>query len=184
MKIGYIRVSSITQNTVRQLDGLELDKTFTDKCSGSTTTRPQLDAMKEFAREGDAVFVHDISRLARNIADLIDLIKFFNDKGVAVHFVKEHLAFSADSSNPMNNLMLNLLGSVYQFEREMILERQREGIAKAKEAGKYKGGRNTIDRDSVAECLNSGLSIRKTATKLGIAPASVQRIKNELPKNV
>jgi DNA invertase Pin-like site-specific DNA recombinase len=133
MKLGYIRVSTIEQNTARQLDGIELDKRFEDKCSGSNSERSSLNQLKDFAREGDCILVHDISRLARNISDLIELIKFFNNKLVSIQFVKESLIFSHDSSNPMNNLMLTLLGAVYQFEREMMLERQREGIAKAKE---------------------------------------------------
>jgi DNA invertase Pin-like site-specific DNA recombinase len=179
MKLGYIRVSTIEQNTIRQLDDLELDKRFEDKCSGSNTERPALNQLKDYAREGDTVLVHDISRLARNISDLIELIKFFNNKLVTIHFSKENLTFSHDSSNPINNLMLTLLGAVYQFEREMILERQKEGIAKAKLAGKYKGKPNTIDRQSVWELLDQGISIRKVAFELGISPVSVQKIKFE-----
>lgn len=125
------------------------------------------------------MLVHDISRFARNIEDLIQLIKFFNKKDVSVHFSKENLIFSANSSNPMNNLMLTLLGAVYQFEREMMLERQREGIAKAKLAGKYKGKPNTINRQSVWDLLDQELSIRKVAVELGISPVSVQKIKFE-----
>lgn len=179
MKLGYIRVSTIEQNTVRQLDGIELDKRFEDKCSGSNSDRPALNQLKDYGREGDKVLVHDISRLARNIEDLINLIKFFNDKLVTVHFVKENLIFSHDSANPINNLMLNLLGAVYQFEREMMLERQREGIAKAKLAGKYRGKPNTIDRQPVWDLLDQGLSIRKVAAELDISPVSVQKIKFE-----
>jgi DNA invertase Pin-like site-specific DNA recombinase len=179
MKLGYIRVSTIEQNTIRQLDGLELDKRFEDKCSGSNTERPALNQLKDYAREGDTILVHDISRLARNISDLIELIKFFNHKLVTIHFSKENLIFSHDSSNPINNLMLTLLGAVYQFEREMILERQKEGITKAKLAGKYKGKPNTIDRQSVWGLLEQGLSIRKVANELSISPVSVQKIKFE-----
>jgi len=179
MKLGYIRVSTIEQNTARQLDGLELDKVFEDKCSGLNSDRPALNLLKDYAREDDTILVHDISRLARNISDLIELIKFFNNKLVSVQFAKENLIFTHDSSNPINNLMLTLLGAVYQFEREMILERQREGIAKAKEEGKYKGKPNTIDRESVWDLLDQGLSIRKVAKELGISPVSVQKIKFE-----
>ena len=179
-RIGYIRVSTADQNSIRQLDGVELDKVFEDKCSGSNTNRPALQRMKEFVREDDIVIVHDISRLARNIEDLIQLIKYFNELGATVEFKKESLIFTADDSNPMNNLMLTMLGAVYQFEREMLLERQREGIAKAKEAGKYKGGKKQVDRDEVKRCIDDGMSVRKTAEHLGIAPATVQRIKKEL----
>ncbi|GAW97628.1 MULTISPECIES: recombinase family protein [Colwellia] len=179
MKLGYIRVSTIEQNTARQLDGIELDKRFEDKCSGSNSDRPALNQLKDYAREGDTVLVHDISRLARNIEDLINLIKFFNDKHVTIQFVKENLIFSHDLSNPINNLMLTLLGAVYQFEREMILERQKEGIAQAKLAGKYKGKPNTINRQAVWALLDQDLSIRKVAKELGISPVSVQKIKFE-----
>jgi len=179
MKLGYIRVSTIEQNTARQLDGLELDKKFEDKCSGSNTERPSLNQLKDYAREGDTVLVHDISRLARNISDLIELIKFFNNKLVTIHFSKENLTFSHDSSNPINNLMLTLLGAVYQFEREMILERQKEGIAKAKLAGKYKGKPKTIAREPIWDLLDRGVSIRKVSKELGISPVTVQKIKFE-----
>jgi len=179
MKLGYIRVSTIEQNTVRQLDGIELDKRFEDKCTGSNSDRPALNQLKDYAREGDIVLVHDISRLARNISDLIELIKFFNRKHVSIEISNENLIFTHDSSNPINNLMLTLLGAVYQFEREIILERQKEGIAKAKLAGKYKGKPNTIERQPVWDLLDQGLSIRKVAKELRISPVSVQKIKFE-----
>jgi len=174
--IGYVRVSTVDQNTERQLDGTTLDKVFTDKCSGKDTNRPQLNALLEYVREGDEVHVHDISRMARNVADLIELIKHMNTQGVTVHFHKEGLTFTGEQ-NAMQELMLGVLGSVYQFERSMLLERQREGIQKAKEAGKYKGRPQEIDREKVLELLAGGLSIRKTATELGISISTVQRLK-------
>lgn len=175
-RIGYIRVSTADQNTERQLDGRELDKVFTDKCSGKDTNRPQLKALLEYVREGDEVHVHDISRMARNVADLIELIKQLNTNSVSVHFHKEALIFTGEQ-NAMQELMLGVLGSVYQFERSMLLERQREGIQKAKQAGKYKGRPQAIDRDKVVEMLACGVSIRKTASQLGISVSSVQRAK-------
>lgn len=178
--LGYIRVSTLEQNTVRQLDSVAIDRQFVDTCSGSTQNRPALAELKAYCRDGDTVVVHDISRLARNIADLIELINFFNTKGVTVEFKKEAMKFTADQSNPMNTLMLNLLGSVYQFEREMMLERQREGIAKAKTAGKYKGRSLSISATDVIERLGRGMSIRKIATELGISTTTVQKIKKSL----
>ncbi|MCW3171667.1 recombinase family protein [Shewanella sp. FYR11-62] len=175
--IGYIRVSTTDQNTVRQLDAIRLDKIYTDTCSGSTVERPALIELKGYCRSGDTVVVHDISRLARNIEDLISLIRFFNDKGVVVQFLKEAMIFTTDQSNPMNTLMLNLLGSVYQFEREMMLERQREGIAKAKSAGKYKGRPLSVKPAEVLTLLSEGMSIRKIANQLGISTTTVQKIK-------
>lgn len=174
MKLLYVRVSTTEQNTARQL--IKADKVFEDKCSGSTTQRPQLDLLKEFARDGDTVMVHDISRLARNIRDLIELIEFFNNKGVSVEFQKEAMTFTADSKNPMNQLMLNLLGSVYQFEREMMLERQREGIAKAKADGKYKGRGVTVDYKLIEQHIKQGLSVRKTCEVTGYSLSTVAKV--------
>ncbi|ACK46316.1 Resolvase domain protein [Shewanella baltica OS223] len=178
--LGYIRVSTVEQNTVRQLDGVSIDRHFIDTCSGSTQERPALLELKAYCRDGDIVVVHDISRLARNIADLIELIKFFNAKGVAVEFKKEGMTFTVDQSNPMNTLMLNLLGSVYQFEREMMLERQREGIAKAKSVGKYKGRSLSVSTTEIIERLRQGMSIRKIASELGISTTTVQKIKKSV----
>ena len=178
-QIGYIRVSTVDQNTDRQLDDMELDKVFTDKCSGKDTNRPALKEMMDYTRAVDTIHCHDISRMARNLGDLIEIIKTLNAKGVSVKFHKENLLFSGDESNPMNELMLNLLGSVYQFERSMLLERQREGIAKAKAEGKYKGGKNTVDRKAVLDKRDSGLSIRKIAQELKLSPTTVHKILHE-----
>lgn len=177
-RVGYKRVSTLDQNTERQLDGVELDKVFEDKCSGSNTNRPQLIALLDYVREGDEVYVHDISRMARNLDDLIRLIKQMNQEGVSVRFMKENLTFTGQD-DPMQELMLSLLGAVYQFERSMMLERQKEGIQKAKAAGKYKGRPNSVNRGAVMNLLNQKVSIRKTAEKLGISPSTVQRIKAE-----
>ncbi|AHY42255.1 recombinase family protein [Stutzerimonas decontaminans] len=174
--VGYIRVSTVDQNTERQLDGLTLDKVFEDKCSGKDANRPALNALIEYVREGDTVVVHDISRMARNLEDLLQLVKAFNKRGVAVRFNKEGLSFTGEA-NPMQELMLSMLGAVYQFERSMMLERQREGIQQAKAAGKYKGGKARIDSESIKEALISGLSIRKAAESLGVGISTVQRVK-------
>ncbi|WP_208380103.1 recombinase family protein [Psychromonas algarum] len=178
MLLSYIRVSTVEQNDDRQL--IEADKTFTDKVSGSTTDRAELNNLKDFARLGDTVTVHDISRLARNIKDLIDIIEFFNSKGVAVEFRKEAMTFTADKKNPMNQLMLNLLGSVYQFEREIMLERQKEGIAKAKAKGVYKGRKPTVDYALIEQHLNNGLSIRKTVAETGYSLGTVAKVSKKL----
>lgn len=174
--VGYIRVSTVDQNTERQLDGLTLDKVFEDKCSGKEANRPALNALIEYVREGDTVVVHDISRMARNLEDLLQLVKAFNKRGVAVRFNKEGLSFTGEA-NPMQELMLSMLGAVYQFERSMMLERQREGIQQAKAAGKYKGGKARVDSESIKEALISGLSIRKAAESLGVGISTVQRVK-------
>lgn len=179
-KIGYIRVSTVEQNTDRQLADLELDKVFEEKVSAKTANRPQLLQMLEHIREGDEVFVHDISRLARNIEDLHRLVKEIMSKGCAIHFQKENLHFTGDKTDPTQELLLSMLGAVYQFERSILLERQREGIALAKQAGKCKGRPKKIDNHEIRRILAEGNSISKTAELLGVSMSSVQRAKREM----
>lgn len=150
-KVGYIRVSSESQNTDRQLIELVLDKTFTEKVSGKSTDRPALQSLLEFIREGDEVFVHSLDRLARNLQDLLFLTKQITGKGASINFVKENLSFKAGDSDPMANLLLGVLGSFAEFERSLILERQKEGIAIAKAKGAYKGRKPALTIDMVAE---------------------------------
>ena len=140
-KIGYTRVSTWEQNTARQLVGVALDRVFEEKASGKNIdARPVLQEMLDYIREGDEVYVHSMDRLARNLKDLLTLVTTITDKGVTLHFVKENLTFEAkEKASPFNKLLLGLLGSVAQFERELLLERQREGIAQAKARGAYKG---------------------------------------------
>ncbi|MBQ3059541.1 MAG: recombinase family protein [Desulfovibrio sp.] len=149
--IGYIRVSTIDQNTERQLDGVTLDKTFTDTCSGKDTRRPQLAACLEFLREGDTLHVHSIDRLARNLQDLLRIIENLNARQIAVSFHKERLNFSGTGDDPFQQLQLQVIGAVAQFERAMIRERQREGIAIAKTQGKYKGRKPSLNAEQIAQ---------------------------------
>ena len=138
MNIAYVRVSTVEQNEARQLEALEkhnIDKWFTEKVSAKNTDRPQLKAMIEFAREGDTIYIHDFSRLARSTADLLKLVEQLTAKGVHLVSNKENL----DSSTPTGKLMLTVIGAINEFERTNLLERQREGIAIAKREGKYKG---------------------------------------------
>lgn len=150
MIVGYVRVSTVDQNTARQLDGVEVEKTFEDKVSGKDTARPALQTMIEFVREGDVIRVHSMDRLARNLEDLLRLIRELNAKGVAVEFIKEKLIFAGDSS-PINTLLLQVMGAVAEFERSLTLDRQREGIAKAKAAGVYKGRKPALSADQATE---------------------------------
>src|ERR1019366_2265740 len=140
-KIAYIRVSSVDQNTDRQIESIKAespDKVFTDKCSGKDTKRPQLAALLSYAREGDTILVHSLDRLGRNLDDLRKLVTDLNARGVAVQFIKENLIFSGDDSDSsLSKLIFNMLGSFAEFERSLIRERQREGIALAKKAGVY-----------------------------------------------
>ena len=149
-RIGYVRVSAVDQNTARQLDGVELDKVFTDKASGKDTNRPQLKAALDYLRDGDVLVVHSMDRLCRNIGDLLNTVQTLNERGVVVEFVKESLIFTGDDS-AISKLMLTIMGGVAEFERAMIRERQLEGIAKAKQAGKYRGRQSKMTATQVKE---------------------------------
>ena len=144
-QVGYIRVSSIDQNTIRQLNGLSLDKTFTDKLSGKDTQRPVLQECLAYIRDGDTLHVHSIDRLARNAKDLLNLVEEMIGKGVNLKFHKNNLTFSPDSKDHMAKLQLTMLAAFAEFERELIKERQREGTAIAKAQGKYAKRRKITD---------------------------------------
>jgi DNA invertase Pin-like site-specific DNA recombinase len=162
--INYIRVSSITQNTDRQLVGVNCDKEFVDKCSGKDTNRPEFQAMIEYVREGDTINIHELSRLARNTQDLLNIVQSMNDKGVTIKFIKENLTFTGDST-PLQSLMLTMLGAISTFERDLILERQREGIAIAKAKGKYKGRPSSFTSEQLTE-IKEGFACVKNKTEL------------------
>lgn len=149
-RIGYVRVSSFDQNPERQLEHIQVDRVFTDKASGKDTQRPQLDALLGFVREGDTVVVHSMDRLARNLDDLRRLVQKLTQRGVRIEFVKECLTFTGEDS-PMANLMLSVMGAFAEFERALIRERQREGIALAKQRGAYRGRKKALGPERVAE---------------------------------
>jgi DNA invertase Pin-like site-specific DNA recombinase len=148
--VGYIRVSSLDQNTERQLDGLKLDKVFTDKASGKDTKRPQLKAALEYLRDGDKLIVHSLDRLARNLVDLKNIVSELTARDVTIEFVKERLVFT-NEDNAMSNLLLSVMGAFAEFERSLIRERQREGIELAKKAGVYKGRKPSLTPERVNE---------------------------------
>lgn len=180
-ELGYIRVSTVDQNLDRQLDGLTLDKVFEDKLSGKNTSRDGLHALIDYAREGDTVHVHSIDRLARSIVDLKTLVGEWNAKGISVRFHKENMHFASGGANSaMTELMFNMLASFAEFERSIMLERQREGIAKAKEKGVYKGRKADTERnEQILALLDSGMSVRKIALEVGCNPSTVQRVKKQ-----
>ena len=149
-RIGYVRVSSFDQNPERQLEHVPVDKVFADKASGKDTQRPELDALLSFVREGDAVVVHSMDRLARNLDDLRRLVQGLTRRGVRIEFVKEHLTFTGEDS-PMANLMLSVMGAFAEFERALIRERQREGIALAKKRGAYRGRKRALSPEQTTE---------------------------------
>ncbi len=138
-RIGYRRVSTVEQSTARQLEGIELDKSFEDKCSGRTFDRPRLEECLAYLREGDTFYVHSIDRLGRSIRELLNLIEKILAKGVTIVFVKEAMTFEAGrKANPTQMLYLNILGAVADFEWSLIRERQAEGIKLAQARGAYR----------------------------------------------
>ncbi len=149
-KIGYVRVSTEDQNTDRQLDGIKVDRLFTDKISGKSVDRPQLQEMLRFVRDGDHLYVHSMDRLARNLVDLRQMVSELTGRGVKVHFVKEVLTFNGDDT-AMSVLLLSVMGAVAEFERAIIRERQAEGIRIAKQKGVYKGRKASLTNDQAEE---------------------------------
>ena len=172
---GYRRISSATQSMQRQdLDGC--DKVFEEAVTGAKRDRPQLNAMLDWIREGDEVRVHSIDRLARDLRDLQNIVSTIVDKGAQVTFIKEQLKFSADEDDKYSKLQLQLMGAFAEFERSIIKERQREGIEKAKQQGRYTGRKATIDPSKLIVMRSQGMGATAIAKELGIGRASVYRI--------
>lgn len=169
--VGYIRVSSIDQNTIRQLDGVSLNKTFTEKLSGKDTQRPILQECLSYIRQGDTLHVHSIDRLARNAKDLLNLVEQILAKGATVSFNKNNLVFSPDTKDHMAKLQLTMLAAFAEFERELIRERQLEGIAIAKANGKYSGRRKITDEiiEEAKARVEAGESLSRVAKALNIS---------------
>ena len=183
-RVAYRRVSTVDQDTARQLDGMEFDAEFEDKASGKDTKRPQLEAMLKHIRAGDEVYVHSIDRLARNTVDLLRLVESITDeRGASIQFVKEGLRFTGDKADHQAELMMTMLGAFAKFERAMIRERQREGIAIAKTEGRYKGGKPKLDAGQVQAMLarvSAGEAKASIARDLGISRETLcQYIKAE-----
>lgn len=177
MKIGYVRVSTEDQNTARQealMESLAVDELFLDRMSGKSCHRPELQRMMAFVRKGDTVIVESISRFARNTRDLLDLVEQLTEKGVEFVSKKEAI----DTTTPTGKFMLTVFGAVAELEREYILQRQREGIAIAKEQGKYKG-RKPIQHPEFEQVLQQWQQGEITAAaamrKLGMAKSTFYR---------
>lgn len=176
-QVGYVRVSTIDQNTDRQLDGVPLDKIYEDKLSGKSTDRPALKECLSYVREGDTLNVHSLDRLARNLDDLRRIVKELVGRGVIVRFHKESLTFAGDD-NPMSVLLLSVMGAFAEFERSLILERQKEGIALAKQKGVYKGRVPSMTPElleQVKERIAAGETVAAIARSLGMSRPTIYR---------
>ena len=179
-KIAYRRCSTTDQSTDRQLPDGEFDREFEDFCSGGTTNRPGLKACLDFIRDGDCLVVHSMDRLARNLPDILNLVADLTAKGVTVKFHKENLTFTGEK-NPMQDLQLAVMGAVAQFELAMIRERQREGVAAAKKAGKHCGRKSKLTDQQMKEIVarvDAGEDKTNIALKYGISRATVYNIIN------
>lgn len=180
MNLAYIRVSTAEQNEARQIEGLRkynIDKWFTEKISGKDTNRPELQNLLDFCREGDTIYIHDFSRLARSTKDLLDIVDRLNQKKVHLVSNKENL----DSSTPTGKLMLTVIAGIAEFERENLLERQREGIAEAKKRGVYKGRKKISIPDSkwndlYSQYMNRQITKKAFADKLQISRPTLDKI--------
>ena len=173
--IGYARVSTTGQSLEQQLTALaECEKVFHEQVSGSKTDRPQLQAMLEFARSGDVLKVTKLDRLARNTRHLLEITDQLHAKGVTLQIQN----LGIDTATPTGKLMLTMIGAIATFERELMLERQAEGIAMAKQRGVYKGRKPTAmaKGEEVLSLAERGLAKVEIARRTGISLSSVQRI--------
>ena len=176
--IGYVRVSSVDQNTERQLVDINLDLTFTDKASGKDTKRPELAKCLVHLRKGDTLHVHSIDRLARNLKDLQMIVDDLTKKGVSVNFHKENLIFESNTS-PMHTLMFQMLGAFAEFERTLTRERQREGIEAAKARGQKLGAPSKLTNvitTEIKEKVSAGGDKSKIAKEYGISRPTLYKI--------
>ncbi len=184
--IGYIRVSTRDQSTSRQdngMDSINLDKIFHEKASGKSKERPELRNCMNYAREGDTLYIYSIDRLARSLSDLQAIIEELVTKGVTVKFIKESQTYSRDNSNPFNKVLLQVLGAFAEFERNIMLERQAEGIAHAKANGTKTGkpfGNQPLDyntlRPIAIEHSKSGMNISQIAKAMRLSRPSVSKL--------
>lgn len=180
MLVGYSRVSTVEQNEARQLEKLKelgCEKIYIDKCSGKNTNRPEFNKMMDYVREGDIVYVTEWSRLSRSTMDLLTTLNSLENKGVIVKSIKENF----DTSTPQGKLMLTVFAAISQFERELILQRQAEGIEIAKQQGKYKGRKcKEYDKDLLNQVISGladdSLTVTKAAELLGVTRATVYNI--------
>ena len=180
-KLAYVRVSTIEQNEARQVEALEkhgIDKWYIEKVSGKNLDRPKLRELLEYAREGDTVLIHDLSRISRSLSDLLLLLKDFDRRGISLVSLHE----SIDTRTPIGKLTLSIIGAINEFERANLLERQREGIAIAKREGKYRGRKrvqlNDME-DVYQQCVTRQKSKAELAREHGISRPTLDRLLRE-----
>jgi len=181
--IGYARVSTVDQDTARQLEALNelgVDRLFEDRASGKDTNRPKLDEAMQYARAGDTLVVHSLDRLARNLVDLLRIVDELTARDVTVRFLKENLTFTSSENDHLSKLMLQMLGAFAQFERSLIRERQREGIAIAKKAGAFKGRKQALTEEQIKNLValdtaQHGKNRSALAAQFGISRNSLYR---------
>ena len=184
--IAYVRVSTTDQNEARQneaLDKYNIDKWYIEKITGKDTNRPKLIEMLDFIREDDTVYVEEFSRLGRSTQDLLDIVQHIENKGAKFISIKENF----DTKTPTGRLQMTMMAAIAEFERSMILERQREGIAIAKKEGKYKG-RKKIKRTDIDihydRYMSRKASKTQIANELGISRNTLTRLFNEYEKTL
>ena len=181
MRVAYVRVSTAEQNEDRQVEALKahgIEKWYVEKVSGKNMDRPQLQAMLDYVREGDTVYVHDFSRLARSTKDLLAIVERLQAKGVAFHSDKEQI----DTSTPTGKLMLTMIAAIAEFERQTLLDRQREGRAIAKQKGAYKGRKKVVVKDFgnyYTRYMRREITKAGIAKELGVSRPTVDRLIKE-----
>lgn len=182
-KIAYVRCSAVDQNEARQVEALQkygIDKWFTEKVSGKDKNRPELQRMLEYVREEDIVYIHDFSRLARSTKDLLDLVELFEEKNVSLVSLNEKI----DGTTATGKLMLTMIGAINEFERANLLERQKEGIAIAKQEGKYKGRKPKeihplVFKNLYEGYLHSKMTKTELAKELGVSRPTLDKMIKE-----
>ena len=181
MMFNYKRVSTVIQNTERQLQDVPCDRLYEDKLSGKDTNRPEFQTMMNNLRFGDVINVHSLDRVGRNTKDILEIVQQVKDKGCVIHFHKENLKFDGTKTDMYSELLLTLLAGFSAFERNIILERQREGIAIAKEKGVYKGRKSKLTKEQINTMkmdFENGLAKTEIAKKYGVTRAYVYQLVN------
>lgn len=187
MIYGYARVSSADQNLDRQLKalgdaGVDASRVFSDKCSGKNLKRPSFQRLDKTVKEGDVVVVASMDRLARSLNDLLEKVNDFGNRGVTIKFLKENIEITSGNISPISRLLLGIMGAVAEFERNLIRERQREGIELAKKRGVYKG-RTPVQLEKIAQVMQlieEGISVVSACRQVGIARTTFYTKREEL----